>query len=602
MDPTIYHPYDHGYLLSHGTDHMSDLDDYVEYLQNSPGYGFLTERLTQTTRANEQRPRGNGNTRQEIEAIEVYRAIDRASQGLDIGTHGSDDVDDLYNFCNPSLSRDCVTEEVAARSTKPTAMARQSPRIVRGLQGPSFRVVMKNSRSNHAPSGQLSDRGSILRLRSGEESHRHSSNLRADTGSDNPGYDTSQASVLETLEEKAHSSRFSGSWSNPFSGEEFQYDTTASESTSEDQSVMYTNIRDTSVSNRHSSSFDNLHASRSHDLRHGQTSNAEGRSNPSGRRRLPQRTQFASRKSSPKLEVIQMRRSSAGDKRKRTDESCEGFLSTSHVLGLKAGHFAEPKKPISQGRTGPSGSQGYAELGSDFVYVEGKRIALPRNLPQPIRLNIQQYLEYHSPPSDTTPPSLSSSLLHFQQNRGYQSTLPSTMSPLLPIRSLLRTKCLVFTSELIPPSFDTNKREEILDVLRVKAPYVPACIMTTTTCSDTLEYYLASKGGHSGNVDARTRRRLRRRLALSKKAWLNDSIPVEIFENICGLLSQSDLRSMRLVNREFERKTSNIQFRSVVVPFGPEIYGMMAQRVADVKGKGKADSRKGERSCLCRDK
>lgn len=51
------------------------------------------------------------------------------------------------------------------------------------------------------------------------------------------------------------------------------------------------------------------------------------------------------------------------------------------------------------------------------------------------------------------------------------------------------------------------------------------------------------------------------------------ALPVEIFEMIAESLSRDDVKKMRLVNREFERKISCYAFRSVVVPFRPKIYG-----------------------------
>ena len=83
-------------------------------------------------------------------------------------------------------------------------------------------------------------------------------------------------------------------------------------------------------------------------------------------------------------------------------------------------------------------------------------------------------------------------------------------------------------------------------------------------------------------------------LGPNRLGWPRDSLPLEVFHNIAGHLSRDDLLQMRMVNREFERKTSNIVFHTVVVPFRPEIYGMMIHdgpaldTKIDTKGKGKA--------------
>ena len=79
-----------------------------------------------------------------------------------------------------------------------------------------------------------------------------------------------------------------------------------------------------------------------------------------------------------------------------------------------------------------------------------------------------------------------------------------------------------------------------------------------------------------------------------RRGWPKDSLPLEVFHNIAAHLSREDLLQMRMVNTEFERKISNIVFHAVVVPFRPEIYGMMIHdgptpdTKIDRKGKAKA--------------
>lgn len=57
--------------------------------------------------------------------------------------------------------------------------------------------------------------------------------------------------------------------------------------------------------------------------------------------------------------------------------------------------------------------------------------------------------------------------------------------------------------------------------------------------------------------------------------WPQTRTPVEVFEAIGERLSRDDLLRMRLVNHEFEKKISGRIFKSVVVPFQPDIYGML---------------------------
>ena len=64
-------------------------------------------------------------------------------------------------------------------------------------------------------------------------------------------------------------------------------------------------------------------------------------------------------------------------------------------------------------------------------------------------------------------------------------------------------------------------------------------------------------------------------------------------ENIAQYLPYDSISNMRLINHEFEKKISRIVFKTVVVPFRPEIYGMIVHdskspKKHDPKGKGKA--------------
>ncbi|OCL12852.1 hypothetical protein AOQ84DRAFT_284294 [Glonium stellatum] len=80
------------------------------------------------------------------------------------------------------------------------------------------------------------------------------------------------------------------------------------------------------------------------------------------------------------------------------------------------------------------------------------------------------------------------------------------------------------------------------------------------------------------------------------QGWPTGIVPTEMFEEIAGYLSRDDIKSMRLVCREFDRHVSQVLFNTVVVPFNTEIYGMLGtEKKQDIKGKGKimADTNKG---------
>jgi hypothetical protein len=66
-------------------------------------------------------------------------------------------------------------------------------------------------------------------------------------------------------------------------------------------------------------------------------------------------------------------------------------------------------------------------------------------------------------------------------------------------------------------------------------------------------------------------------------------LPVELVEHIAGYLNRDDVKSLRLVSRELDHLTSQVIFKTVVVPFNTEIYGMLGPAAAlGLKGKKRA--------------
>lgn len=64
---------------------------------------------------------------------------------------------------------------------------------------------------------------------------------------------------------------------------------------------------------------------------------------------------------------------------------------------------------------------------------------------------------------------------------------------------------------------------------------------------------------------------------ISAGLWPVDKLPVEIFNLIISYLPRSTIQNMRLVNKEFEEKVTAYLFRTVVVPFRSEIYGISSE-------------------------
>lgn len=63
--------------------------------------------------------------------------------------------------------------------------------------------------------------------------------------------------------------------------------------------------------------------------------------------------------------------------------------------------------------------------------------------------------------------------------------------------------------------------------------------------------------------------------APTRTTWPLNELPKEIFDLITDYLSRDDIKSMRLVCREFEQKVSDTLFNTSVVPFNTELYDMI---------------------------
>lgn len=77
--------------------------------------------------------------------------------------------------------------------------------------------------------------------------------------------------------------------------------------------------------------------------------------------------------------------------------------------------------------------------------------------------------------------------------------------------------------------------------------------------------------------------------------WPPGRVPIELFDLIASHLSRDAVKSMRLVNSEFEKKVSCTLFHTSVVPFNTELYDMIdedsraaSRAMRSGKGKGKA--------------
>ena len=149
----------------------------------------------------------------------------------------------------------------------------------------------------------------------------------------------------------------------------------------------------------------------------------------------------------------------------------------------------------------------------------------------------------------------------------FQSPSPSTT-----IVDTSPASC-VFTSELIPRQFSRSKRLNILHILHTKAPYLPLAITPDT------QLYISQRDRSISHDDSNAIVNMSQNIANPMRA-----VPLEIFENIASHLPSDDLKTMRFVSHDFESKVSRLLFRSVVVSFRPDVYGMRPHESRGISG------------------
>ncbi|KAL8971428.1 MAG: hypothetical protein Q9197_003283 [Variospora fuerteventurae] len=151
---------------------------------------------------------------------------------------------------------------------------------------------------------------------------------------------------------------------------------------------------------------------------------------------------------------------------------------------------------------------------------------------------------------------------------------------------------VVFLSHLIPKKYDRATRDQFLWIFKCDAPYLPLCVMKM----DSPGPAVWEIGAELLRIQSTMQPQYRHPFGPNGEGWPTNAapyedhpraLPVEIFELIGNHLPRDGVQSMRLVNREFERKISRYAFRSVVVPFKLKIYGS-TDPVSTCKGKGKA--------------
>lgn len=159
--------------------------------------------------------------------------------------------------------------------------------------------------------------------------------------------------------------------------------------------------------------------------------------------------------------------------------------------------------------------------------------------------------------------------------------------------SQLHPTLYVYTASLIPSSF---LRGRVLEVLRIFRWYDMPMLITIDTSQQPQQLFShLDVGWLTSGTTKNPAPHTSIPLGKDGQGWPRGKIPVETVERIAWNLSRVDIANLRLVCRELEKMVSSLAFKTVVVPFRPEIYGMMAHdeeirtKVPDNgKGKGKA--------------
>ena len=156
-----------------------------------------------------------------------------------------------------------------------------------------------------------------------------------------------------------------------------------------------------------------------------------------------------------------------------------------------------------------------------------------------------------------------------------------------------------YLSELLPRKYDQQQRAQLLRIFRHHAPYIPSCVTAASPGLDSWWHFLMR---HLKPTDAPSRAGaifVDPPLGPNGRGWPKATLPVEVVENIVKYMPRDDLQNLRRACPEIEKTVSSVLFRSVVVPFRPEIYGMMLretqkqdpEEVIQGKGKGKGKER-----------
>lgn len=511
------------------------------------------------------------------------------SPSLERPTYGSND--NVYNPYNPLASKEYLAQEIAAGRIQPAGMPPRSPRGLRKSPGSALEAPFRSRQENEPPRVLTEAMANWLERRQTSPLMATDSESSTD---ESPDVATSTAGNSVIIEDERCRPRSSGSRPrHSLPNSYIDYDNALDFDSDGQSELDIPGLLSRMASKRTS---DDLLSLGNDGFQSRRVRAAESSATAAGflRHTFAKEQRVSSRWPIPPSSGAIDRAAShdspflpgladRGRKRRRTWKTPQEPVPPPPAPG----NVGVTRTTARQDPAPASGSQGRSRLRAEapvFVPRSARTpLSLPPGgsgidigaLPESVRLTIDRHL--HPTPSFS----------NIAQRR-----TPTIM--FLPTGISMRH--LFFTSELIPKSFGRKKRRSILGILRNMAPYVPSCV-ATPPMGPKIQYHISLKPkgslppSSSGLDDAP--------LGPRGQGWPfapNGGLPLEVFQNIARYLPRAALESMRLVNREFERNVSNIQFRSVVVPFRPEIYDIIDPRgslrkVGDVKGQGKGKAK-----------
>lgn len=510
-----------------------------------------------------------GNARQRLENQDVHSVGQPASLNSRWETYHSNM--DVQNAFRPLVSRVLMSQEAASSTIYPEGRVPQLPRNLQTFQGSPCNASRPLSIGNNLLGTPMEEIGP-WKLSFETFARENDLGTMSSTYSQTSREASHQRTVPYALRDHADGSRFPGSYVDSPTGDESDGYHFEAGSEPEDLSALsYPNIGS-------SSDRFGVRTPIGHRPRLQQSVNVRGRLDPTGHRKTYRKARLVSQRPDFPSAFTSVRDRSAEPKRRRVGTPPEDFAS--NVTGFLAQRLRSTGIPAGRAGSSVSGSQSQSLFdrdisaltsqlvrNSDYKYAERRRAELPGGLPQPVRLRTEQHLRPHSLPP---------------------ATLPNTNPPSPPPWSLLRTSQLVFTSEVIPRSFSAWKRARILDIFRSEATYIPTCIMVTAS-GQTVEYHIAYGAKEFPYTDAEDEDKFVAPPGPDGQGWPARKLPTELFQQIADYLPHSDMKSMRLVNREFEGHITEKTFRSAVLSFRPEIYGTIVQTTKLQKGVGVRD-------------